>query len=150
MTDDLTGLAGRLHAAAIHVLRRVRRVDPESGVTAARLSALSVVVHAGPLPVGELAEREQVSAPTMSRMLTAMEENNLVKRRPSPDDGRVVLVATTVRGRRALERARERRVEELAGALAELSQAEEAVVARAVEVLERHVGPDRPASERSG
>lgn len=150
MTDDLTGLAGRLHAAAIHVLRRVRRVDPESGVTAARLSALSVVVHAGPLPVGELAEREQVSAPTMSRMLTAMEENNLVKRRPSPDDGRIVLVATTVRGRRVLERARERRVEELAGALAELSQAEEAAVARAVEVLERHVGPDRPASERSG
>lgn len=149
MTDHLTGLADRLHAAAIHVLRRVRRVDPGSGVTAARLSALSVVVHAGPLPVGELAEREQVSAPTMSRMLNGMEENDLVKRRASSDDGRVVLVETTARGRRVLERARERRVEELAGALAELSKAERAAVARAVEVLERHVGPERRASERS-
>lgn len=148
--DERTELATRLHAAAIHVLRRVRRVDPESGVTAARLSALSVVVHLGPLPVGELADREQVSAPTMSRMLTAMEENDLVKRRPSPDDGRVVLVTSTARGRRVLERARERRVEELADALAELSWAEEAAVGRAVEVLERHVGPTRPASDRSG
>lgn len=148
--DGRTELATRLHAAAIHVLRRVRRVDPESGVTAARLSALSVVVHVGPLPVGELADREQVSPPTMSRMLTAMEEEDLVQRRPSREDGRVVLVESTSRGRRVLDRARERRVEELAGALTVLSQAEEAAVARAVAILERHTGPDRPASERNG
>lgn len=148
--DERIELATRLHAAAIHVLRRVRRVDPESGVTAARLSALSVVVHLGPLPVGELADREQVSSPTMSRMLTAMEEEDLVQRRPSSEDGRVVLVESTSRGRRVLDRARERRVEELAGALTELSQVEEAAVARAVEVLERHTGADPPASERNG
>lgn len=149
-TDSRTELANRLHAAAIHILRRVRRVDFESGVTAARLSALSVVVHLGPLPVGELADREQVSSPTMSRMLTAMEEEDLVQRRPSLVDGRVVLVKSTSRGRRVLDRARERRVQELAGALAELSQVEETAVARAVEILERHTGPDRPVSDRDG
>lgn len=142
-TDDLTELATRLHAAAIHVLRRVRRVDAESDVTAARLSALSVVVHLGSLPVGELADREQVAAPTMSRMLTAMEKDDLVRRRPSPEDGRLVLVEATSRGRRILDRARERRVEELTAALADLSEDDEKAVAQAVEILERHLGPDR-------
>lgn len=140
---DLPELAHRLHSAARHLLRRVRRVDPESGVTAARLSALSVVVHAGPLRMSELAEAEQVSAPTMSRMVTGMEEEGLVARRPSPADGRVVLVVATEEGHRILERARRRRVQELAEALGALSAGDRDVLGEAVEVLERLVGPPR-------
>lgn len=150
MDQDVTELADRLHSAAIHVLRRVRTVDPESGVTAARLSALSVAVHAGPLPVGDLAGREQVSAPTMSRMLSAMEEEELVRRRPSPDDGRVVLVEATSRGRRILERARERRVRELADALEGLIPEDREILRRAVRVLEERVGPVRPEPRHPG
>lgn len=142
----ITELADRLHSAAVHVLRRVRAVDPESGVTAARLSALSVVVHAGPLPVGELAEREQVSAPTMSRMVGAMEAEDLVRRTPSPDDGRVVLVDPTSRGRQVLDRARERRVRELAAALDGLSTGDRETLEEAVDVLDRSVGPGLPTS----
>jgi DNA-binding MarR family transcriptional regulator len=145
-TDDLrperspTALADRLHAAAIHVLRQVRKVDPESGVTAARLSALSVVVHAGPLRVGDLAEAEQVAVPTMSRMVKAMEDEGLVVRRDSPDDGRVVLVRATGRGRQVLEKARARRVEVLARSLASLSARDRARLERGVAVLEEVVG----------
>lgn len=132
------------------MLRRVRAVDPESGVTAARLSALSVVVHAGPLPVGELADREQVSAPTTSRMLSAMEEQQLVTRHASPDDGRVVLIEATDRGRRILQRARGRRVRELARALKGLAEADRTTIRRAVDVLERRVGPGHPHPEADG
>lgn len=138
--EELAELADRLHSAAIHLLRRVRRVDPEVGVTAARLSALSVVVRAGPLRVSELAEAEQVRPPTTSRMVDAMEEEGLVTRRPSPSDGRVVLVEATERGRRVLEEARERRVGELADELGALSGEDREVLRRAADALEGWVG----------
>lgn len=143
-----TALASRLHSASIHVLRRVRSVDPESGVTAARLSALSVVVHGGPLRLSRLAAAEQVTAPTMSRMVKAMEGEGLVARRGSPEDGRVVLVHATDRGRELLERARRRRVRVLAEALAGLERREREAVARGVEVLEHALQPSRPRAGR--
>ena len=55
--------ADRFHSAAIHALRHVRREDPATGVSAARLSALSVLVFAGPRTLGELAAAEQVAGP---------------------------------------------------------------------------------------
>src|SRR5919204_112311 len=50
--------ADRFHSAAIHALRHVRREDPTSGLSAARLSALSVLVFGGPRTLGELALAE--------------------------------------------------------------------------------------------
>src|SRR6478735_4656999 len=55
--DDV---ADRLHSAAIHLLRRLRREDDASGLSAPRLSALSVLVFGGPLTIGALAAAEQV------------------------------------------------------------------------------------------
>src|SRR5215510_1557476 len=113
-TPDHVEVADRLHSAAIHLLRRVRRVDDESGLTAARLSALSVLVFGGPTTLGALARAEQVSAPTMSRLVTALERDDLVVREPHAEDGRAVVVAASPRGREILERGRERRIAELA------------------------------------
>ena len=56
-------LAGRIHSAAIHLLRRLRREDAGSGLNAPRLSALSVIVFAGEVTLGELAAAEQVRPP---------------------------------------------------------------------------------------
>src|SRR5258707_12671198 len=61
--------ADRLHSAAIHLLRRLRVRDRESGVGPAQLSALSVLVFGGPRSLGELANAEQVRPPTMSRIV---------------------------------------------------------------------------------
>src|SRR5215467_14630401 len=83
----------RLHSAAIHILRRVRRADESLGLGPSRLSALSVVVFGGPLSLGDLARAEQVSAPTMSRLVAALERAGLVRRRADGKDGRVVRVA---------------------------------------------------------
>ena len=66
-------LADRLHSAAIHLLRGVRREDAAAGLPPAQLSALSVVVFGGPLTVGALAEAEQVRSPTMTRIVTALQ-----------------------------------------------------------------------------
>lgn len=134
--DQLTrAIADRLHSAAIRVLRRVRVADQESGISAARLSALSVIVFAGPLPLGRLARLEQVRPPTMTALVRALEEAGLARRRTDPGDARVVRVEATPRGRRTLARARARRLEILAGVLADLAPAEREAVGRAADVL---------------
>ena len=63
---DVAAIADRLHSAAIHVLRRVRKQDAASGEGPARLSALSVLVFGGPMTLGQLAVAEQVKPPTMA------------------------------------------------------------------------------------
>ena len=73
-------VADRLHSAAIHLLRRVRVRDAESGLTPSRLSALSVIVFAGPIRVGDLATAEQVRPPTISRLVKELETDGLVRR----------------------------------------------------------------------
>src|ERR671928_1753148 len=92
--------ADRFHSAAIHALRHVRRADPASGLSAARLSAMSVLVFGGPRTLGELAAAEQVRPATMSRIAQSLVEDGYARRERDPADGRVVRLSTTAKGRR--------------------------------------------------
>ena len=100
MNDDLSSAADRFHSAAIHALRYAAREDPASGLSAARLSALSVLVFGGPKTLGELAAAEQVRPPTMTSIVQGLAEDSLVRRDADPDDGRVVRVTATAKGKR--------------------------------------------------
>src|SRR5215212_1271823 len=91
-------LADRLHSAAIHVLRRVAREDTTSGLGGPALSALSVIVFAGPITLGKLAEAERVRPPTMTRTVQGLEAAGLVRREQDADDKRIVNVHATPRG----------------------------------------------------
>jgi len=132
-------LADRLHSAAIHLLRRVRREDVTSGLPAPQLSALSVIVFAGPIALGALAEAEQVRPPTMTRVVAELERRGLVSRETGTDDRRVTLVTATTQGTRLLQEGRRRRVASLARALSRLTRAERDLLARAVPLVERVV-----------
>jgi DNA-binding MarR family transcriptional regulator len=130
-------VADRLHSAAIHLLRRLRVEDEALGISAPRLSALSVLVFAGPKRIGELARIEQVEPPTMTRLVDGLVRDGLAVRETDPDDARAVRVRATATGGRALRRGRARRVETLRTTLAGLSPAELAALGEGVEVLER-------------
>lgn len=130
-------LADRLHSAAIHLLRGVRREDAAAGLPPAQLSALSVVVFGGPLPLGRLAEAEQVRSPTMSRIVASLAAAGLVTREPVPDDGRSTLIAATSAGRSVLTEGRRRRVRLLEARLGGLDDDERAALERALSALER-------------
>src|SRR5947207_14405058 len=110
--------ADRFHSAAIHALRHVRRNDPETGLSAARLSALSVLVFGGPRTLGELAAAEHVRPATMTRIVQALEQEGLVRRESDPADRRVTRLHATPSGERVMWRGRERRVSNLATPLA--------------------------------
>lgn len=128
--------AARLHSAAIRLLRLVRRQDDASGLGAPRLSALSVVVFAGPLSLAELAAEEQVRPPTMSRIVDALVASGLITRDADPNDRRMVRIAATDEGRRLLDEGRRRRVAVLADRLARLAESERRALERGVDLIE--------------
>ena len=128
--------ADRLHSAAIHLLRRLRVRDRESGAGPAQLSALSVLVFGGPRSLGELADAEQVRPPTMSRIVAGLERAGLVKRRKT-EDGRRVRLEASARGTKILQEGRLRRVESLAKALYALSEKEQKLLGQLVELMQR-------------
>ena len=136
--DDAERTADRLHSAAIHLLRRLRREDARWGLSAPRLSALSVLVFGGrDLTLGELAAIEQVKPPTMTRLVSALEAQGLVTRDPDTDDGRVIRIRATAKGRTLLARGRAARVEALATELRTLAPSERELLGDALTVLER-------------
>lgn len=128
----------RMHSAAIHLLRRVRQADARAmGISPARASALSVLVFGGARSLTELAIEEQVTSATMSKLVTAMETEGLVRRYPDVNDARAIRIEATPRARRILERGRARRLDVLEGLLEGATGAEIEAVRTAAEVLER-------------
>ena len=134
VSPELLEAADKLHSAAIHLLRRLRVRDRESGIGPAQLSALSVLVFGGPRSLGELADAEQVRPPTMSRIVSGLQKAGLVKREGTEDGRRVRLVATA-KGTKILWEGRQRRVESLANALAALGEAERGRLRELAELL---------------
>jgi DNA-binding MarR family transcriptional regulator len=141
-------LADQLHSAAIHLLRQLRKEDDASGLSAPRLSALSVVVFGGPLTLGKLAAAEQVKPPTMTRIVTGLEKEGLVKRIGDPRDRRLTRIQATIKGQKVLTAGRARRVERLTAAVKDLRGGELAELTRGVHLLQRIVGGLRDRSTR--
>ena len=137
--EQLHDMASGLHSAAIRLLRMVRREDRQTGISPPRLSALSVLVFAGPMSLAELAAAEEVKAPTMSRIVEGLVGDGLATREEDPGNRRKVRIAATEEGRRRLEAGRERRVRALTGRLRRLADSEQRALSRGLEVLERAV-----------
>jgi DNA-binding MarR family transcriptional regulator len=132
-----TAIADRLHSAAIHLLRRVRRVDESSGLSAAKLSALSVVVFAGPISLGDLAAAEQVRPPSMTRLVKELETEGLVTREFDESDRRVARIRATADGQRLMKKGRNARVELISQWLRDLTPEDRAKLDQATRILER-------------
>jgi DNA-binding MarR family transcriptional regulator len=113
-------LAARLASLGTILRRQLARADAGDGLSRARLSALSLLVLGGPRTLGELAAAEGVRPPTMTRLVTAMEGDGLLERRPNPADGRSIIVAATTEGEGQLGAGRARQLAPLADAIGAL------------------------------
>jgi DNA-binding MarR family transcriptional regulator len=122
---SLGEVASALNSGAIHLLRSLAAVDRLAGLTPARLSALSVVVFAGPGSLGALAAAEGVAGPTMTRIVDGLVAAGLAKRLPDPADRRAVLIAATTAGQELMRAAAGRRVSAIATAISELRAIEQ-------------------------
>ena len=136
MVDEPTeALAQELNSVAIHLVRRLRRADESLGVTPARLSALSVLVFGGPRTLTELAAAEQVTGPTMSRLVAALEADGLLRRSPLSNDRRAFLLEATPAGKRLMQRGRRQRVVRLAAELERLGPDDRRTLEAATRIL---------------
>jgi DNA-binding MarR family transcriptional regulator len=144
---DATATA--LSSGAIRLLRAVRRVDRETGLPPAQLSALSVLVFGGPLGLGRLAAVEDVAGPTMTRIVDGLVGRGLAVREPG-EDRRSVRVTATDAGRALMEAGRRRRVEVLTEALAALPAADRRRLAAAAPLLARLAAEVRSSLDAAG
>lgn len=136
---DAGELASQLRLAVARLSRRIRQQAASTGeeLTASTQGALASIERLGPITLGELAAVEQVQPPSMTRIVARLEEDGYVTRVVDPADRRVARAAITDAGRTLLARSRTRKDAYLARRVAELTDAERALLARALPLLER-------------
>lgn len=130
-----TELASRLRLAVGRLNRRIR-IDGRESIPPLQLSALVTIEQHGPLRLSELARREAVTAPTMSRVLAALDDHGLVIRTPDPQDARGVLVTLSDQGGARLSEVRSHRTALVARRLARLDAEQCAALTAALPALE--------------
>jgi DNA-binding MarR family transcriptional regulator len=135
-TIDQADLAARLRLAIARTARRLRQEAGEE-LSPSQTTALATIDRHGPLTPSELAARERIQRPTVTRIVARLEERGLVQRARDPQDRRSSLVALTSEGRDLLARGRTRKDAYLARRLRELDAQERATLERAAAILER-------------
>jgi DNA-binding MarR family transcriptional regulator len=136
-SDACTEIASLLHDQFSRLTRQLRNMELPLGMTPERLSALAVIDKRGPISVTALADKEMVRPATMSRMVSALVDDGLVKRSEDKNDGRGVLVSATPKGRRAYQRAQQIRLQHFADALGELTPEQLAAMRSLAAALEK-------------
>jgi DNA-binding MarR family transcriptional regulator len=125
----------RLRVALARLSRRLRKHEL-AGLTPTQLAALATVERSGPMRLGDLAAAEGIAPSTLTRLVTALEESDYVRRHADPSDARASTLAITQRGRDTLERLRTQTTLELAASLRLLTPAQRCALAEALPVLE--------------
>lgn len=128
-------VAARLRLAIGRIGRRMR-ADSGIGPTPSQVSALATVDKFGPLRIGDLASREGVTAPTMTRVVAALEAQGHLERTSDPEDGRSSLVGLSASGRELLDTINRDRTRYLASQLAGLDEGQRDLLESALPVLE--------------
>jgi DNA-binding MarR family transcriptional regulator len=143
MAEDERSLASRLRLAVVRLGRRLRAQRTSSSVTLTQFSALTSLKKCGPMTPGELAAKEVVQPPSMTRVIAALEEIGYVSRRPHPTDGRQSIVELTEDGVAYVLADISAREAWLDKRLAALTEAERHTLAEAAEIIDRMAGqPD--------
>ena len=132
---DVASLANELRLAIHRLTRRLRQQHPNNDLTLTQISALSIIWREGPITAGDLAMREQVRPPSITRVVDGLEAAAMVIRRDNPADGRQVLVEITDTGVSRMESYVEAREAWLTQQLAGLSAKDQETLHRAAVIM---------------
>jgi DNA-binding MarR family transcriptional regulator len=130
-------LASLLRPALLRLTRLVRNQRVDVSVTLTQLSAMGTLSKSGPMSAGELAACERVQPPSMSKVLSTLEERGLVRRAVHPDDRRQVILAITDKGEALLDSERRTRDAWLTRRLAALTGEQRDLLRRVVPLLDK-------------
>jgi DNA-binding MarR family transcriptional regulator len=133
-------LASRLRLAVVRLNRRLRAQRAGESVSLTQISALSTLHKCGPLTPGQLAAKEGVQPPSMTRVIAALEDLGYVERSPHPTDGRQAIVELSEVGLNHVKDMISAREAWLDRQLADLGVEEREVLSRAAEIIDRMAG----------
>jgi DNA-binding MarR family transcriptional regulator len=136
-SDAGAHLASAFRIAVMRLSRRLRSERSDETLGLSQLSALSTLIRNGPLSPTSLAELERIQPPSMTRVITALEDRGLLVRAPHPTDGRQSIIAITDAGRAIVVEDRRRRAAWLAQRFATLTPEEQEQIANALPIIER-------------
>ncbi|RMI33360.1 MarR family winged helix-turn-helix transcriptional regulator [Nocardia stercoris] len=138
--------AAEVNLAIGRMIRQLRRSTEIGAVGPASVAALTTLLRRGPMRLGDLAHHEGVSAPTMSRMVSAMDKQGYLERIADPQDGRAQLLVPTESARSLVTGITSVRAQRLADALAELPSDEREVLVAALNRLADNLADPAPAA----
>lgn len=133
--SDVASLANELRLSIHRLTRRLRQQHPDHDLTLTQISALAIIWREGPITAGELAQREQVRPPSITRVVDGLEAAQMVVRKDNPADGRQVLVEITQDGIARMESYVEAREAWLAQQLRDLPAKDQEILHRAAVIL---------------
>jgi DNA-binding MarR family transcriptional regulator len=130
-------LAGLLRDAVSRLGRRMRHHSPHPELSLGQLAALRSLEMHGAMTPRELAEREKVQPPSMTKILARLEETGYITRTPHAEDRRQVLLAPSKAGLDLLADDRRRRDAWIAQRLRALDPDEVTALRAALPVIEK-------------
>jgi DNA-binding MarR family transcriptional regulator len=135
-TTSIPGLAGRLRLAIARAARRLRQ-EAGAELSPSLTAALATIDRHGPMTPSEVAARERIQRPTVTRILARLEDAGLASRTPDPHDRRSSLISVTPAGHALMEELRTRKTAYLARRLETLEPEDRRTLERAAMILER-------------
>lgn len=150
-----SSLAGDLRISALRLLRRLRSEQTPDALSGVQISALDSVAQHGALTPRELANREQVQPPTMTRLIADLQAGGLISRRVDPDDRRQQILEVTPAGTELLASANAAKLRWLSAHLNELTEEERTTLRAAIPIInhlaaDRHRGRPPPCPDQPG
>jgi DNA-binding MarR family transcriptional regulator len=147
-SDESIAILARALSFALGRANR-RMLAAGEGLGQGHLNALATVYRVGSIRPGDLAQREFVSAPTMTRTLRELEDRGLVTRTDDPVDGRSILISITEEGEHEVLLRRSTRADILAGLIRRLEVDDQRALAAALPAIEHlgSIGLDEPPAD---
>lgn len=141
-TDEETSAALRLWVILNRAVSSVEEVLEQQveghGLSFTEFAVLEVLLHKGALPIGEVGEQVLLTSGSMTYVIDKLEERGLLRRRPCPEDRRVLYVELSDDGRSIIEHAFEEHAELLRELTGELSSKEKHHVSELVKRLGKY------------
>jgi DNA-binding MarR family transcriptional regulator len=135
--DDHSAAASQLRIATFRLARRMRTQRAVDSMSDGQFAVLAALWVHGPHTLGELADRERVSAPSMNRTVNCLQESGYISRSADENDGRKVVISLTDEGTAVVDETARRRDAWVESALDDLSEEERDTLTRAAEIMER-------------
>lgn len=137
MSKDTPGSVPELHTAVMRLARRLRNERQEDHLTPSQIAVLATLLREGPMTPANLAAMEHVQPPSMTRIVTVLEQGGWVAKLPHPEDRRQLLVRLTPQAEAWVRKDREDGDSWLAEQVASLTDAEREVLAFAAQIMNR-------------